>query len=50
LGKVIGKPPGIALVVGQLEIDRCLHSYLNRTGPASNSDDLHVYLTGLRLI
>ncbi len=37
MGKVIGEAPRIALVVGQLEVDRSLHDYRNRTAALNNS-------------
>ena len=37
MGKVIGEAPRIALVVGQLEVNRSLHNYRNRTATPNNS-------------
>jgi hypothetical protein len=37
---VIGEAPGLALVVGQLEVDRFLHSYGNCAASFNNSSSL----------
>ena len=32
---MIGEAPGLALMIGQLEVDRFFHTYENRTAPFS---------------